>query len=67
MNDFTKEELVYLYDMMGAIGIAGHAINHRNLDNKIKSMIENYCEHKAECPGNGECLVNICDRCARMT
>jgi len=65
MNDFTKEELEYLYEMMGTIAIAGHPIDDDALYNKIQSMIDNYCDH--ECPGDGECLTKICDRCARMT
>ncbi len=36
MNDFTKEELVYLHNQ----------IDFQLLKDKIKSMIDNYCEHE---------------------
>lgn len=45
MNDFTKEELIYLYDMMCSISIAGHPIDDYALYEKINSMIHNYCDH----------------------
>lgn len=36
MNDFTKEELIYLHN----------SIDFQILKNKIKSMSENYFEHE---------------------
>ena len=45
MNDFTKEELKYLHELIGSISIAGHPIDDEALESKIQSMIKNYCEH----------------------
>lgn len=52
MNDFTKEELEYLYEMMSTISIAGHPIDDDELYEKIQSMIDNYCEHAWHPGGN---------------
>ena len=54
MNDFTKDELEYLHEMIGSISIAGHPIDDEALKSKIQSMIDNYCEHEWE---------NICCQC----
>lgn len=48
MNDFTKEELKYLHELVGSISIAGHPIDDEALESKIQSMIDNYCEHENE-------------------
>ncbi len=46
MNDFTKEELITLYDIVKYdAAITG---SNKELADKIFSMIENYCEHKNE-------------------
>jgi hypothetical protein len=66
MNDFTKEELESLLSSIGTVRVYTEIGNYEEgLYIKIQSMIDRYCDH--ECTGNGECLVNICDRCARMT
>ena len=49
MNDFTKDELKYLHEMIGSISIASHPIDDEALESKIKSMIKNYCEHEKIC------------------
>lgn len=49
MNEFTKEELEYLHELIGSISIAGHPIDDEALESKIKSMIKNYCEHEKIC------------------
>jgi len=54
MNDFTKDELEYLHEMIGSISFAGHAIDDEALKSKIQSMIDSYCEHEWE---------NICCQC----
>ena len=58
MNEFTKEELLDIYevfDMQGACRLL-------ELKAKIKYMIDNYCEHEniyCKCVGQW-----ICDDCA---
>ena len=46
MNDFTKEELEYIADCVD-FGILDRNRNDNFLymDEKLQSMIENYCEH----------------------
>ena len=48
MNDFTKEELLDLYEGVGwlreAIGSDPDLIK---LTSKVKSLIDNYCEHES--------------------
>ncbi len=51
MNDFSKDELIdlkYGIDKIIAIGSCDSSWNKdmRDLEQKLKSMIENYCEHK---------------------
>lgn len=48
MNDFTKEELKYLHELISSISIAGHPIDDEALESKIQSMIDSYCEHEIE-------------------
>lgn len=45
MNDFTKEELQYIYNYIfnGAACIS--VGDHDDLKNKLKYMIDNYCDH----------------------
>lgn len=62
MNDFTKEELIKLLDML-------HDTNAQEwqLEDKIQSMINNYCDHDWEnpccgCPNSSP----ICDKCGKI-
>jgi hypothetical protein len=55
MNDFTKEELIYLHHSVVQSVIEFREKNLHNvsdifkqLTKKIQSMIDNYCEH--DCP-----------------
>jgi hypothetical protein len=47
MNDFTKDELQYIADCVD-FGIPNKEINDKflHLDEKIQSMIDNYCKHE---------------------
>ena len=56
MNDFTKEELETLF----------HGLKHSNIHDwdigeKIKSMIDNYCEHEPH--GDFHICVDKCKKC----
>jgi hypothetical protein len=46
MNDFTKDELKCLLSVLDGVYIAHHTVSQQALENKIKSMIDNYCEHE---------------------
>lgn len=50
MNDFTKEELEFLWEATRHIGKQGVELNSDIhpylLKAKIQSMIDNYCEHE---------------------
>ncbi len=65
MNDFTKEELIYIKNMgfegSGAIRFDHHEI----LRDKIQSMIDNYCEHEYEgcCES---CAIEECIHCKKV-
>jgi hypothetical protein len=45
MNDFTKEELKFIYDWLNWISKEDYPVK-----NKIQSMIDNYCEHESSEP-----------------
>jgi hypothetical protein len=64
MNEFTKEELEWLLDDIEA------SLKYEDEDlpfkirDKIRSMIENYCEHQDN--GEAEVFVDICKKCNFM-
>jgi hypothetical protein len=61
MNDFTKEELQYFLMIMKPF----HWLcqyDPMNLENKIQSMINNYCEHEKSGIEHIECM-EICKKC----
>ena len=56
MNDFTKDELQYFLDRIDT------AWKHeRDLYKKVKSMIDNYCEHEPH--GDFHVCVDKCKKC----
>jgi hypothetical protein len=58
MNDFTKEELmIFIYYEEQANG-------QSPLYDKIKSMIENYCEHESY--RKDEWMICICNKCHKV-
>jgi hypothetical protein len=61
MNDFTKEELEYIYNYIfnGAACISFGS--HEIIKNKLQSMIDNYCEHEETYYSSGDNLV--CSHC----
>lgn len=57
MNDFTKEELqIIQWEINTAVNKLDMATlsseKHSELNEKIKSMIDNYCEHEWHSGGN---------------
>ena len=64
MNDFTKDELEHLHEMIGSISIAGHPIDDEALESKIQSMIDGYCEHENIVSYNGAECVYWCMDCS---
>lgn len=70
MNDFTKEELEEMRAGVGwmyseQIGCVGDNIIQMwsDLENKLQSLIDNYCFHEdlATCPGQAD----VCNDCGR--
>lgn len=58
MNDFTKDELQEIVDIVNDInnGSQRHGLElYFELRNKVQSMIDNYCDHAWE---------NVCCQCA---
>lgn len=45
MNNFTKEELRCLLLTLDNVYIASRTVRQHELQEKIQSMIDNYCEH----------------------
>lgn len=45
MNDFTKEELKCLLLTLDKVYIASRSVRQDELQEKIQSLIDNYCEH----------------------
>jgi hypothetical protein len=70
MNDFTKEELGML---LGGISLWRDEITfdekkddpYKSLHKKIKSMIENYCEHKGAFPSMNQSTRLECPKCGK--
>jgi hypothetical protein len=60
MNDFTKEELQLIYDDLND---NYSELKNIPLINKVKQMIDNYCEHEPSEPRL--VLVKNCINCAR--
>lgn len=55
MNDFTNREL----ELINYI-LKRHDFRERELINKLKSMIDNYCDHKET---NWDDGINYCNKC----
>ena len=73
MNDFTKEEL----ELLGASvfgkwvhSLVDPSINHltsrcKNLDDKIQSMLDNYCEHSWVYYSSHDGSYVFCQKCKK--
>ncbi len=68
MNDFTKEELNYLYNELDS---NYSELKNIPLINKVKLMIVNYCEHENTCDhdwaigfGSIYSPVTYCKKCS---
>lgn len=63
MNDFTKVELEYISDCVD-FGIMDKKRNNKflYLENKIQSLIDNYCEHKIACTYDNYPVCINCDK-----
>jgi len=63
MNDFTKEELIEIRDIMKP-PLWFYEKKNCELINKIQSMIDNYCEHEWDNRCCGCEIYNIrCNKC----
>jgi len=66
MNDFTKEELVYLlkaWSRGNPIYCNPDLVNDIYI--KIQSMIENYCDHEPSDKYPNDFKWQICSKCGR--
>ena len=68
MNEFTKEELkIIQWEINTAVNKLDMATlsskKHSELNEKIQSMIDNYCEHEEK---HKEWLSYQCDKCGLM-
>ncbi len=63
MNDFTKEELQYFLMTMKPFHFLWRH-DPLELEGKIQSMIDNYCEHEPiwESPNHVICYCQICKK-----
>jgi hypothetical protein len=63
MHDFTKEELKeLLYGLWCHAKFTGK-INNQKLYNKIKSMMDNYCDHEWISYPNDYAAMPYCKKC----
>lgn len=62
MNDFTKEELIDIYESYDECFIHHSDVSEieKSIVEKLQSLIDNYCDHKM-CYGAGE--YTYCDKC----
>lgn len=67
MNDFTKEELEELMHCVYAYRDLCDEDVEDNLCDKLKFMIDNYCEHKTTGQVSDVDYVNICIECKELT
>ncbi len=69
MNDFTKEELQYIYDGLLMLSNLGWRKSDLTFCKKISDMIDNYCEHESNKQGcikvNGKKLT-VCSKCGEF-
>ena len=65
-NDFTKEELEMIYNMILHVRNDYPAVRKDNdaccLKHKIQSMIDNYCEHKNKCVNGAKLVCEDCEK-----
>ena len=70
MNEFTKDELEEIVDMMHYARKQGVETTHNlsyQVELKAKSMIDNYCEHSEsimDCDGG---ITLVCKECGAIT
>ena len=66
MNDFTKEELEDIENGLGWLCEYNpfHKVEIGKLMTKVKSMIDNYCEHEKVVPNYGP--NTQCDKCGEI-
>lgn len=66
MNEFTKEELQIMHKAMQIYICDFECYKQYSITkNKLKSMIDNYCEH-CESEANHNYDVNQCKKCEKL-
>lgn len=65
MNDFTKEELECIAEAVDMWFKGDDSNRSEMIYLKVKSMIDNYCEHK-DGHEQDSMMVDICKRCNKV-
>ncbi len=58
MNEFTKEELLFLYGILSS-----QWLENLPIGNKLQGIIDNYCEHEFVPYKEEVCSVPLCSKC----
>lgn len=68
MNEFTKEELLTMMEIMDELyfGKFYSKREYPELYDKIQSMIDDYCEHEPYTYIDGVAAVPFCQKCRRL-
>ena len=65
MNDFTKRELEWIYEGMQDL-IGADSLEPERILMKIKSMIDDYCEHDGTVSSSEVDYVFHCSKCGEF-
>jgi hypothetical protein len=68
MNEFTKEELLTIMAALDKLPLRWNGYKkgwYSDLECKIQSMIDNYCEHDGEVTRN-YATVTQCNKCGKL-
>ena len=71
MNDFTKEDLITIFNSCAQHSLEGWANISAQLLGKIQSMIHGYCEHEPEIISFSKCplgsdMTYKCKKCQEL-
>jgi len=66
MNDFTKDELQYLFDYVFKGSASIRFDKHEVLKSKMKRTIDNYCEHQDYFELDTDSVILGCNKCDKV-
>lgn len=64
MNDFTKEELDFIFKYMIQCGSRDNLSKYNLVLIKLKTLVDNYCEHKLM--EKSYIYADVCEVCNRV-